>query len=52
LTRRREAIRPNADRYLLALLRDRVFRPSDFRETQRGTFGYSRRSPMRGERLG
>jgi hypothetical protein len=31
-----EAVRPSVDRYLLALLRDRVFRPSDFHETQRG----------------
>jgi CRISPR-associated endonuclease Cas1 len=31
-----EAVRPNVDRYLLALLRDRVFRASDFYETQRG----------------
>jgi CRISPR-associated endonuclease Cas1 len=31
-----EAIRPSVDRYLLALLRDRVFRASDFYETQRG----------------
>jgi CRISPR-associated endonuclease Cas1 len=31
-----EAVRPNVDRYLLALLRDRVFRASDFHETQRG----------------
>jgi CRISPR-associated endonuclease Cas1 len=31
-----EAARPSVDRYLLALLRDRVFRASDFHETQRG----------------
>jgi hypothetical protein len=31
-----EAVRPNVDRYLLALLRDRVFRAADFYETQRG----------------
>jgi hypothetical protein len=31
-----EAVRPSVDRYLLALLRDRVFRASDFYETQRG----------------
>jgi CRISPR-associated endonuclease Cas1 len=31
-----EAVRPSVDRYLLALLRDRVFRASDFHETQRG----------------
>jgi CRISPR-associated endonuclease Cas1 len=31
-----EAVRPSVDRYLLALLRDRVFRSSDFHETQRG----------------
>jgi CRISPR-associated endonuclease Cas1 len=31
-----EAVRPSVDRYLLALLRDRVFRVSDFHETQRG----------------
>jgi CRISPR-associated endonuclease Cas1 len=31
-----EAVRPSVDRYLLALLRDRVFRPSEFYETQRG----------------
>jgi CRISPR-associated endonuclease Cas1 len=31
-----EAVRPNVDRYLLGLLRDRVFRASDFHETQRG----------------
>jgi CRISPR-associated endonuclease Cas1 len=31
-----EAVRPSVDRYLLALLRDRVFRGSDFYETQRG----------------
>jgi CRISPR-associated endonuclease Cas1 len=31
-----EAVRPNVDRYLLALLRDRVFRAGDFYETQRG----------------
>jgi CRISPR-associated endonuclease Cas1 len=32
-----EAVRPSVDRYLLALLRDRVFRMSDFYETQRGS---------------
>jgi hypothetical protein len=32
-----EAVRPNVDRYLLALLRDRVFRAGDFYETQRGS---------------
>jgi CRISPR-associated endonuclease Cas1 len=32
-----EAVRPSVDRYLLALLRDRVFRASDFYETQRGS---------------
>jgi CRISPR-associated endonuclease Cas1 len=31
-----EAVRPNVDRYLLALLRDRVFQVSNFYETQRG----------------
>jgi CRISPR-associated endonuclease Cas1 len=31
-----EAVRPSVDRYLLALLRDRVFRAGDFHETQRG----------------
>jgi CRISPR-associated protein Cas1 len=31
-----EAVRPSVDRYLHALLRDRVFRASDFYETQRG----------------
>jgi CRISPR-associated endonuclease Cas1 len=31
-----EAVRPSVDRYLLALLRDRVLRASDFHETQRG----------------
>jgi CRISPR-associated endonuclease Cas1 len=31
-----EAVRPSVDRYLLALLCDRVFRASDFYETQRG----------------
>jgi CRISPR-associated endonuclease Cas1 len=31
-----EAVRPSVDRYLLALLRDRVFRFGDFHETQRG----------------
>jgi CRISPR-associated protein Cas1 len=31
-----EALRPNIDRYLLALLRDRVFRAADFHETGRG----------------
>jgi CRISPR-associated endonuclease Cas1 len=31
-----EAVRPRVDGYLLALLRDRVFRASDFHETQRG----------------
>jgi hypothetical protein len=30
-----EAVRPNVDRYLHAFLRDRVFRASDFHETQR-----------------
>ena len=32
-----EAVRPSVDRYLLALLRDRVFRSGDFYETQRGS---------------
>jgi CRISPR-associated endonuclease Cas1 len=32
-----EAVRPSVDRYLLALLSDRVFRASDFYETQRGS---------------
>jgi hypothetical protein len=32
-----EAVRPSVDRYLHALLRDRVFRASDFYETQRGS---------------
>ena len=31
-----EAVRPNVDRYLLALLRDRAYRASDFFETSRG----------------
>jgi hypothetical protein len=31
-----EAVRPNVDRYLLALLRDRVFQAADFHETNRG----------------
>lgn len=31
-----EAVRPDVDRYLLALIRSRVFRTSDFYETQRG----------------
>jgi CRISPR-associated endonuclease Cas1 len=31
-----EAVRPSVDGYLLALLRDRVFRAADFYETQRG----------------
>jgi hypothetical protein len=31
-----EAVRPNVDRYVLALLRDRVFQATDFHETQRG----------------
>ena len=31
-----EAVRSNVDRYLLALLRDRVFRADDFYETRRG----------------
>jgi CRISPR-associated endonuclease Cas1 len=31
-----EAVRPSVDRYLLALLRDRVFRAGDFYETNRG----------------
>ena len=31
-----EAVRPNVDRYLLALLRDRTFRAADFHETRRG----------------
>jgi hypothetical protein len=31
-----EAVRPSVDRYLLGLFRDRVFRASDFHETQRG----------------
>jgi hypothetical protein len=31
-----EAVRPSVDRYLHALLRDRVFRASDFYETRRG----------------
>jgi CRISPR-associated endonuclease Cas1 len=31
-----EAVRPNVDRYVVALLRDRVFRAGDFYETQRG----------------
>jgi CRISPR-associated endonuclease Cas1 len=32
-----ESVRPSVDRYLLALIRDRVFRASDFYETQRGS---------------
>ena len=32
-----EAVRPSVDRYLLAFLRDRVFRAGDFHETQRGS---------------
>jgi CRISPR-associated endonuclease Cas1 len=32
-----EAVRPNVDRYLLALLRDRIFQASNFHETQRGS---------------
>jgi CRISPR-associated endonuclease Cas1 len=31
-----EAVRPSVDRYLLALLRDRVFAAADFHETRRG----------------
>jgi hypothetical protein len=31
-----EAVRPSVDRYLIALVCDRVFRASDFHETQRG----------------
>jgi CRISPR-associated endonuclease Cas1 len=31
-----EAVRPNVDRYLLALLGDQVFTAADFHETQRG----------------
>jgi CRISPR-associated endonuclease Cas1 len=31
-----EAIRPSVDRYLLAFLRDRVFRAADFHQSQRG----------------
>jgi CRISPR-associated endonuclease Cas1 len=32
-----EAVRPSVDRYLLALLRDRVFRAGDFHHSQRGS---------------
>jgi CRISPR/Cas system-associated endonuclease Cas1 len=32
-----EAVRPSVDRYLLALLRDRVFRATDFHQSQRGS---------------
>jgi CRISPR-associated endonuclease Cas1 len=32
-----EAVRPHVDRYLLALLKDRVFEAADFHETRRGT---------------